>query len=137
MLNFVESEFQVNQSDVGSDRSHRIPSGNCQKTSEFLGSCRIRSEFEGKGEGVSIKMNERVQNTNRYFTCPQQVRCVHKRMYPHEYALSSARDLIRKDHKIKVGVEPTSSSIRLVILPLNYLLFSSIIKMITYSKIFC
>jgi hypothetical protein len=56
-------------------------------------------------------------------------------MYPQEYVSTSTKDFIEKDHKIRVGIEPTSSDNRSAVLPLNYPIFSPVIRMTAYSDI--
>ncbi len=55
-------------------------------------------------------------------------------LHPHEYVFDKHERLIKKVHKIRAGIEPTSSDNRSAILPLNYLIFTPVIKITAYSR---
>jgi hypothetical protein len=47
-------------------------------------------------------------------------------MQPHEYVSTSRKDLLSKDHKIRVGIKPTSIDNWSAVLPLNYPIVSPV-----------
>jgi hypothetical protein len=49
--------------------------------------------------------------------------------------LNKHERLVKKDHKIRAGIEPTSSDNRSAVLPLNYPIFSPTIKIVAHPNI--